>query len=132
MYFWRSCTLSTSFFFFSINIVFSYVDPPSTIMYIVFVDFNKSSFQQQKKLTYSTHDHNISVQARNPLQIIKAIWWGKQKETLMATYRAVMRPALEYASSIWSLLSSSTSISKLQFMQNAALRTATGSIQYTN
>ena len=55
------------------------------------------------KLTYSTHIHNISVQAHKPLQIIKALTatgWGKQKETLMATYKAVMRPALEYASSV--------------------------------
>ena len=45
------------------------------------------------KLTYSTHHINISVQAHKPLQIIKALTatgWGKQKETLMATYKAVM------------------------------------------
>ena len=68
------------------------------------------------KLTYSTHIHNISVQAHKPLQIIKALTatgWGKQKETLMATYKAVMRPALEYASSVWSPIASSTSINKL-------------------
>ena len=55
------------------------------------------------KLTYSTHIHNISVQAHKPLQIIKAVTstgCDKQKETLMATYKAVMRPAREYASSI--------------------------------
>ena len=55
------------------------------------------------KLTYSTHIH-ISVHAHKPLQIIKALTatgWGKQKETLMATYKAVMKPALEYASSIY-------------------------------
>ena len=87
------------------------------------------------KLTYSTHIHNISVQAHKPLQIIKALTatgWGKQKETLMATYKAVMRPALEYASSGWSPIASSTSINKLQVMQNAALRTATGCTQDTN
>ena len=81
------------------------------------------------KLTYSTHSHNISVQAHKPLQIIKALTatgWGKQKETLMAAYKEVMRPALEYASSVWSPIASSTSINKLQGMQNAALRTATG------
>ena len=80
-------------------------------------------------LTYSTHIHNISVQAHKSLQMIKlltATGWGKQKETLMVTYKAVMRQALEYASSIWSSLASSTSINKLQVMQNAALRTATG------
>ena len=57
------------------------------------------------KLTYSTHLHTISVHTHKPLQIIKtltATGWDKQKETLMATYKAVMRPALEYASSIWS------------------------------
>ena len=51
----------------------------------------------------STHIHNIPVDAHIPLQIIKtltATGWRKQKETLMATYKAVMRPALEYASSI--------------------------------
>ena len=50
----------------------------------------------------------------------------------MAIYKAVMRPALEYASSIWSPIASSTSINKLQAMQNAALRTATGCTQDTN
>ena len=58
--------------------------------------------------------------------------WGKQKETLMATYKAVVRPALEYASSVWSPIASSTSINKLQVMQNAALTTATGCTQDTN
>ena len=87
------------------------------------------------KLTYSTHIHNISVQAHKPLQIIKALTatgWGKQKETLKATYKAVMRPALEYASSVWSPISSSTSIDKLQVMQNAVLRTVTGCTQDIN
>ena len=50
----------------------------------------------------------------------------------MATYKAVMRPALEYASSVWSPIASATSINKLQVMQNAALRTATGCTQDTN
>ena len=87
------------------------------------------------KLTYSTHIHNISVQAHTPLQIIKALTatvWGKQKETLMATYKAVMRPALEYSFSVRSPIASSTSINKLQVMQNAVLRTATGRTQDTN
>ena len=87
------------------------------------------------KLTYSTHIHNISVLTHKPLQIIKALTatgWGKQKGTLMATYKAVMRPALEYASSVWSPIACTTSINKLQVMQNAALRTATGWTQTYN
>ena len=50
----------------------------------------------------------------------------------MATYKAVMRLALEYVPSIVSPLASSTSINKLQVMQNAALRTVTGCTQVTN
>ena len=53
------------------------------------------------KLTHNTHSHSISVHVHKPLQIIKALiatGWGKQKETLMVTYKAVMRPAVEYAS----------------------------------
>ena len=68
------------------------------------------------KLTYSTHVHGISVQAHRLLQVMGALTatgWGKRRETLMATYNAVMRPALEYASSVWSPIASSTSIDKL-------------------
>ena len=43
-----------------------------------------------------------------------------------------MRPAPEYVSYVWSPIASSTSINKLQVMQNAALRTATGCTQDTN
>ena len=50
----------------------------------------------------------------------------------MATYEAVVKPVLEYASSVWSSIASSTSINKLQVMQNAALRTARGCTQDTD
>ena len=43
-----------------------------------------------------------------------------------------MRPTLEYASSIWSPMTSPTSINKLQVMQNAALRACTGCTHDTN
>ena len=49
------------------------------------------------KLTYNAHIQNIATHAQKPLQVIKAITgttWGKQKETLVATYKAVMRPTL--------------------------------------
>ena len=55
---------------------------------------------------------------------------NRRRHSWLPTYKAVMRPALEYASSIWSPLASSTSINKR--MQNAALRTATGCTQDTN
>ena len=87
------------------------------------------------KLTYNAHIQNIATHAQKPLQVIKALTgttWGKQKETLVATYKAVMRPTLEYASSMWSPMASPTSINKLQVMQNAALRACTGCTHDTN
>ena len=54
--------------------------------------------------TYSTYIHNISGQAHKSLQMIKAptaTGWDKQNETLRAPYKSVLRPALEYASSIY-------------------------------
>ena len=44
----------------------------------------------------------------------------------------IMRPTLEYASSIWSPMASPTSINKLQVMQSAALRACTGCTHDTN
>ena len=41
------------------------------------------------KLTYNTHMQSIATHAQKPLQVIKALTgttWGKQKETLVATY----------------------------------------------
>ena len=64
------------------------------------------------KLTYNAHIQNIATHALKPLQVIKALTgttWGKQKEMLVATHKAVMRPSLEYASSIWLLLLSTHS-----------------------
>ena len=87
------------------------------------------------KLTYNAHIQNIATHAQKPLQVIKELTgttWGKQKKTLVATYKAVMRPTLEYASSIWSPMASPTSINKLQVMQNAALRACTGCTHDTN
>ena len=63
---------------------------------------------------------------------VQGTTWGKQKETVVATYKAVMRPTLEYVPSIWSPMASLTNINKLQVMQNAVLRACTGCTHGTN
>ena len=93
------------------------------------------SYLRPKTHIQHTHPQHLSTSTQtstNHKSTHTATGWGKQKEPLMATYKAVMRPALEYASSVWSPIASSTSINKLQVMQNAALRTATGCTQDTN
>ena len=90
------------------------------------------SYFRPKTHIQQTHSQHLSTRTQSSTKALIATGWGKQKETLMATYKAVMRPALEYAYSIWSPLASSTSINKLQVMQNVVLRIATGFTQDTN
>ena len=83
----------------------------------------------------NAHIQNRATHAQKPLQVTIALTdttWGKQKGTLVATYKAVMSPTLEYAPSIWSPMASPTSMNKLQVMQNAALRACTGCTHDTN
>ena len=83
-----------------------------------------------------SHIHNISMRSHKPLQMIKAqdgLPRGRHKAAMrLATYKAAIRLALEYASSIWSPFASYTSINTIQVMQNETLRTATGCTQDTN
>ena len=87
------------------------------------------SYFRPKTRIQQTHSQHLRTRTQSSTKALTATGWGKQKETLMATYKAVMRPALEYAYYIWSPLASSTSINKLQVMQNAVLRIATGFTQ---
>ena len=83
-------------------------------------------------LTFSAHVENVARRAKQRLSILKALagtTWGQQKETLINTYKATIRSLFTYASPIWSLHASNTSIKKLQTIQNAALRVATGSVR---
>ena len=56
----------------------------------------------------------------------------KVGENTRKTYKAISRPVLQYASTIWSPNASETNIDKLQIVQNSALRMATGCTHDTN
>ena len=87
------------------------------------------------KLTYSKHIQNTTLKAKQTMRIMKALTtthWGKSEETLNITYKAITRPILEYASTIWSPIISNTNMNKLQTIQNSALRTITGCTLDTN
>src|SRR6187401_2868031 len=71
----------------------------------------------------------ILIHCLDDLKILKALngtTWGKQKPTLIETYKATVRPIIEYGSTIWSPIIKETNLNKLQVTQNAALRIATG------
>jgi hypothetical protein len=87
------------------------------------------------KLNYGEHIDKTKEKAGKTLNILKALTstnWGKQKETIITTYKTMTRPNLEYASTIWSPIAANTNINKLQIIQNSALRIATGCTKDTN
>ena len=87
------------------------------------------------KLTYNKHIEITTTKARKTIHILKALTsttWGKQKETILATYKDITRPILEYVSTIWPPIASDTNINKLQITQNTALRIVTGCTTDTN
>ena len=87
------------------------------------------------KLNFSAHIQNTLKRASQTINMLKALTsthWGKSKETLTVTYKTITRPIVEYASTIWSPIASSTNIEALQTVQNSALRTITGCTRDTN
>ena len=86
-------------------------------------------------LSFGEHIRITKEKADSSLKILKALSatkWGKQKETLTATYKAITLPVIEYASTIWSPIISDVNLNKLQIIQNDALRTITGCTSDTN
>jgi len=63
---------------------------------------------------------------------IKSTSWGLQNETLLATYKTIARPVLEYGNTIWSPIISDMNLQKLLTTQNTALRIITGCTSDTN
>ena len=57
--------------------------------------------------------------------------WGQQKETVLITFKSLIGSLFTYAAPIWFPNTSPTSRTKLQTIQNSALRIATGCIMMT-
>src|SRR6185436_14304130 len=81
------------------------------------------------------HIEQTKEKASKTINMLKALTtkkWGKDKETIVTTYKAITRPQLEYASTVWSPIVLTTNMSELQTLQNTALRIATGCIADTD
>ena len=65
-------------------------------------------------------------QRNNALKALAGTDWGSDKETLLMTYKAVVRSKLEYGAAVITPTLSESNIEKLQKVQNSALRTITG------
>jgi len=85
--------------------------------------------------TFSPHISSICAKAASRLQVMKALAgtsWGQDKETLLLTYNSIIKPILTYASPVWYPATSNTNITKLQTIQNNALRITTGCVLKTD
>ena len=80
--------------------------------------------------TFTSHINKTATKAKKKLNVLKALAgtdWGQDKQTLVNTYKSIIRPVLEYGSPIWSPIISDSNWGKLQRVQNSALKICTGS-----
>ena len=67
--------------------------------------------------------------AESTLKVLKALTsteWSMQNQTLLATYKPIVLPVIEYASTAWSPNMAESTLRQLQSTQNSALRIITG------
>ena len=82
--------------------------------------------------SFSFNAHCVQVANRvskrnNVLKALAGTTWGKQKETLLLTYKALGRSIANYATPVWSTNASDTSLEKIQRTHVEAIRIITGS-----
>ncbi len=85
------------------------------------LNFGQHSTETKKKVT----------QRNNVLKCLAGTDWGKSKETIVNTYKAIGRSVLNYGAPVWTPSLSATNWGELQRAQNSALRVATGCIKMT-
>ena len=70
-------------------------------------------------------------QRNNVLKALSGTTWGKEKETLLSTYKATSQSILNYCAPIWGPNLCKSKFEELQRQQNTALRTTTGCVKMT-
>ena len=79
--------------------------------------------------TFTPHTKNACDQGKQRVNVLKALAgtdWGQQKEMIVTAYKSIVRSKLEYAAPIWTPAISETNWKRLETVENAALRIATG------
>ena len=79
--------------------------------------------------TFGPHARDCVERASRALNVMKALAgssWCFTTLTLVATYKAIVCPIINYAAPIWFTQVSSSHLDKLEVIQNKALRVATG------
>ena len=87
-------------------------------------------------LNFAEHYKRTANKAMRKISVLKALSgsnWGQSSENINVFFfqKTLIRPILEYACTAWSHAASDTSISKIQILQNAAVRRLTGCTKMT-
>ena len=83
--------------------------------------------QPNNLLIFSKHVEDISARLKSRNKILKAITGstgGKDKETLLDTYKAIGRPLINYAAPVWAPIISDTQMTKLRIVTGCHTMTA--------
>ena len=79
--------------------------------------------------TFTHHIKSTVDKGKRKVNLLKSLAgtnWGQNQETLLITYKSIIRSVLEYGCPVWSPIIKDTHWNKLQSIQNQALRIATG------
>ncbi len=86
-------------------------------------------------LSFKEHTHKMKNTIQSKNNVLKALAgtnWGKEKEVIVNTYKAIGQSTLNYCAPIWTPTLSDTNWNLLQAAQNTALRVATGCHRMSN
>ena len=84
--------------------------------------------------SFNHHTKHIKEKLQKRNNLLKALTgtsWGKEKEVITDTYKALGQSVLNYGCPIWSPGLKDSNWKQLQTLQNSALRTATGCVLMT-
>ena len=85
-------------------------------------------------MSFRHHAANLKTKIQSKTNVLKALsgtTWGKDKETLLTTYKSIGKSQLNYACPVWTPNLCQTAWEGLQIAQNTALRTALGCTKMT-